>query len=123
MSSRIVSSASTTRLVVACAGLGAADPEEDVLDERRVVRPFPNWALECARCRQPVAGRPSCSSTGEFCGPASKIRPESLIPGTSAVASSRRRLRDSVAKPRPEHDRVRAVTTIGGAGHRRPESG
>ena len=91
------------------ARLGTADPEEHVLHERRVVR--------VGKC--PTAGvtarpdapceLPSCSSTGEFCGPASKIMPGELDP--RHVSGPHRHvpvLRDERGEAKSQHDRVRA---------------
>ena len=62
----------TTRLVVALPTCGAADPEEHVVERGRVGRVA---AAVVSRVPSSPSGLPTCSSTGEFTGPASKMSP------------------------------------------------
>ena len=87
---------------------GAADAEEHVLERGRVVRIAPAVALVPVPCAVPV---PTCSSTGELTGPASKMSPAISTPGTSAtVIGDDAVLRGQRRHAEAEHDGVAAAS-------------
>ena len=87
----------TTRLVVALPGAGAADAEEHVLERGRV-----------RRRGGPAPAGPTCNRAGELTVPASKSRPASFTPSTSATSSATTPLSGmSVGVAQTEDDRVR----------------
>ena len=106
MSSRIALSAFTTRLVVARPG--SAPPMRKNTSERSVGS-FASWV-------PPAFLPPICTRTDEFTGPASTMRPDTLIPGTLEVSSAALPFVGiSVANPSPSTT-VFGLTTLIGCG-------
>ena len=103
MSSRITCEELTTRL--SSAWPGVAPPMRKNTSCSRVGSPGFD---------QPRPGSPTCSSAGEFTGPASNIMPDSFTPGTLATSIARLPCAGTrVGKPRPSTTVSGRVTTMG----------